>query len=281
MDYGDANVPQRSTSVDAQFQHHVAVGAHNDVIWGLEYNGTVSDIPPTAVFQVLPSHADRKMGAIFAEDEITLIPDRLRFIAGVRTSYDTATQFQIQPTGRLLWTPTGKLTTSAAVSRAVHAPSVRDTGFNATVAAVPWRDRCLPWCSSRATRACGRKSALSYEAGDRIQVSRSVSFDASAFYTVHQHLQGADTLAPYFVPPSATQIVHLVFPQMLTNIRYGASEGYDLSTNWNVNPRWRLTAGRNWQRIHTHAYPGIDASDTVTDGGTTPHDQYQFRSSID
>src|SRR5580704_7667403 len=37
MDYGDANVPQRATTVDVQFQHHVALGERNDLIWGLEY----------------------------------------------------------------------------------------------------------------------------------------------------------------------------------------------------------------------------------------------------
>ena len=55
MDYGDANVPQRATTVDVQFQHHVALGERNDLIWGLEYKGAVVEIAPTPDFLVTPS----------------------------------------------------------------------------------------------------------------------------------------------------------------------------------------------------------------------------------
>ncbi len=281
MDYGDANVPQRATTVDVQFQHHVALGERNDLIWGLEYKGAVVEIAPTPDFLVTPQHSDRKLGAIFAEDDIALVPGKLHFIAGVRTSYDNAVRLQVQPTGRLLWTPHRNFTTWAAVSRAVHTPSVLERGLYATVAAIPLEGPLFGLVQQFSNPVARPESALSYEAGQRIQVSRTISLDASAFYTIHQHLLGVETLAPYFVPPSGADLAHLVLPSILTNVRYGASEGYELSATWNVNSRWRLAAGSDWLRIHTHAYPGVNATDTVTDGGTSPHYQYQFRSSLD
>jgi iron complex outermembrane receptor protein len=83
------------------------------------------------------------------------------------------------------------------------------------------------------------------------------------------------------MPPSGVDLAHLVIPLLQANIRYGASEGYELSSTWSVNSRWRLTGGSDWLRIHTHDYPGVAASDTVTDGGTSPHTQYVVRSSLD
>jgi iron complex outermembrane receptor protein len=281
MDYGDANVPQRSTTVDAQFQNHLLLGERNDLIWGLEYKGAAVDIPPTQNFQVLPAHSDRELGAIFAEDEITLVAEKLHFIAGLRTSYETAARLQIQPTGRLLWTPNQYLTTWAAVSRAVHTPSVVDRSLNATIAAIPLQPPLFGLLQIVNDSDLRPESALSYEAGQRIQASRTLSFDASAFYTVYQHLMGQESLAPYFVPPSGADLAHLVFPILQTNVRYGASEGYELSATWSVNTRWRLTAGSDWLSIHTHAYPGVNATDTVTDGGTSPRYQYELRSSMD
>jgi iron complex outermembrane recepter protein len=281
MDYGDANVPQRATTVDVQFQHHLALGDRNDVIWGLEYKGAAVDIEPTRVFEVLPEHSDRKLGALFAEDDITLVPGKLHFIAGVRTSYDTASRLQVQPTGRLLWSPNRNLTSWAAVSRAVHTPSVVERGIDATLAAVPLAPPVFALVQLASNPDARPESALSYEAGQRIQVSRALSFDLSAFYTIYQHLLGTETLAPYFVPPSGADLAHLVFPSLQTNVRYGASEGYELSATWSVNSRWRLTGGSDWLRIHTHAYPGVNASDAVTDGGTSPHYQYEFRSNLD
>jgi iron complex outermembrane receptor protein len=125
------------------------------------------------------------------------------------------------------------------------------------------------------------ESALSYEAGQRVQVSRAISLDLSGFYTIYQHLMGQQSLPAYFVPPSGVDLAHMVFPLLQTNVRQGASEGYEMSATWSVNSRWRLTAGSDWLRVHTRAYPGVDATDTVTDGGTSPHDQYLMRSSLD
>ena len=281
MDYGDAYVPQRATTIAAEFQNHVLLGERNDLIWGLEYKGAVVDIPPTEDYQVVPVHSDRKLGAIFAEDDFALVPDRLHFIVGVRTSYDTASHLQVQPTGRMLWTPRHNLTSWASVSRAVHTPSVVELGFAATLAAVPLQPPLFGLVQMTSDAAARPESALSYEAGQRVQVSRTLSFDASAFYTVHQHLLGQESFAPYFVPPNGADMAHLVFPILQTNVRYGASEGYELSATWSANARWRWTAGSDWLRVHTHAYPGVNATDTVTDGGTSPHVQYQVRSSLD
>jgi iron complex outermembrane receptor protein len=281
MDYGDANVPQRTTTVDAQFQHHIALGDRNDLIWGVEYKGAVADIAPTPVFEVLPAHLDRKLGALFAEDDITLVPDKLHFIAGVRTSYDTASRLQIQPTGRLLWSPHRNLTTWTAVSRAVHTPSMIERGFAATFAAIPLQGPLFALLQLTSDPDDRPESALSYEAGQRVQVSRAVSFDGSAFYTIHQHLLGQESLTPYFVPPAGADLAHMVFPLFETNVRHGASEGYELSATWSVNSRWRLSGGSDRLRVHTRAYPGMDATDTTTDGGTSPHNQYIVRSNVD
>jgi len=281
MDYGDGNVPEHVSTVDAEFQEHTRLGDRNDLIWGLEYKGAIANLPPTVDFKVLPEHTARNLTAIFGQDEFTLMPGKLRFIAGARISHENGTGVQIEPTGRLLWTPKTYLTSWAAVSRAVHTPSVTDSGLSATFAAVPLQPPMFALVQVASNPNSVPESALSYEAGERVEVSHSLSFDVSAFYTIHKHMLGSETLAPYFVPASGADLAHLVFAQYDTNVRYGASEGYELSATWSVNSRWRLTGGSDWLRIHTHAYPGVDASDTVTDGGTSPHYQYLARSSVD
>lgn len=215
------------------------------------------------------------------KDDLSLVPGKLHFIAGARNSYETAARLQIQPTGRLLWTPTSNLTTWAAVSRAVHTPSVTKRSLDATLADVPLAPPMfglVKLVSNSDTRA---EVALSYEAGQRIQITHKISLDASAFYTVDQRLIGFDSLTPYFVPAGGSQMAHTVFPELQTNVRDGASEGYELSVTASVNSRWRLTAGSEWLRIHTHAYTGTLTSDMVTDGGTSPHDQHELRSAMD
>jgi outer membrane receptor protein involved in Fe transport len=163
----------------------------------------------------------------------------------------------------------------------VRTPSVTDRGLDATFAAVPLEAPLFALVQMVSNPDTRPESALSYEAGQRVELSRTISFDASAFYTVYQHLIGTETLSPYFVSASGVQLAHMVFPELDTNVRYGASEGYELSATWSVMQRWRLTAGSDWLRIHTHAYPGVNATDTVTDGETSPHYQYMVRSNMD
>jgi iron complex outermembrane receptor protein len=281
MDYGDSNVPQRATTLDVQFQNHLLLGDRHDVIWGVEYKGEVADISATPAFYVAPEHSTRKLAALFGEDDVTLVADKLHFVAGVRGSYNTASRLQIQPTGRLLWTPNRNLTTWAAVSRAVHTPSVTDRGLAATFAAIPLQPPLFGLVQLVSNPDTRPESALSYEAGQRIQISKTLALDASAFFSVHQHMLGGATLPPYFVPANGPDLAHMVFMQLDTNIRYGTSEGYEMSATWSVNPHWRLIGGSDWVRIHTHAYSGVNPADTVTDGGTTPHYQYQVRSNMD
>ena len=59
----------------------------------------------------------------FAQDEISLVPDRLEFILGCKLEQNSFTNFQYQPTARLLWTPDRKQTFWGAVSRAVRTPA--------------------------------------------------------------------------------------------------------------------------------------------------------------
>jgi iron complex outermembrane receptor protein len=280
MNYGGAYAPQREGSVDVQFQHHVFLGNRNDVVWGLEFRQATAYITATPNFYVLPAHSERDLASVFAEDQIALVPGKLQFIIGVRAGYEKEFHVQVQPTGRLLWTPTSRMATWVAVSRAIHTPSVFERGFGATLAAIPLEAPLFGLVQITSNPNSRPESALSYEAGQRIQIHRQLSLDASAFYTVYQHLLGQQNTASYFVPESGTQLAHVVIPILDSNVRHGTSEGIDLSATRSANSRWKLTGGYSWLRIHALAYPGVASSGEVTNGGTSPQHQYQVRSNL-
>src|SRR5690606_20341606 len=65
----------------------------------------------------------------FLQDEITLIPDRLRFIIGSKVEHNDYTGWEIQPSARLLFTPTSNQTFWASASRATGTPArIQESG---------------------------------------------------------------------------------------------------------------------------------------------------------
>ena len=77
------------------------------------------------------------LAAVFAQDQLTLLRDKLELIVGAQLSHGGFAGFQIQPTARLLWTPTAKLSSWVAISRAVRTPSIYERFFEGIATAEP------------------------------------------------------------------------------------------------------------------------------------------------
>jgi outer membrane receptor for ferrienterochelin and colicin len=63
------------------------------------------------------------LASAFVQDEMTLLPDQLRLIAGARLEYNNFTGFEPQPNLRMVGTPTPNQSVSSALSYAVRTPS--------------------------------------------------------------------------------------------------------------------------------------------------------------
>jgi len=121
----------------------------------------------------------------------------------------------------------------------------------------------------------------SYEVGQRIEIAKSVSLDASAFMSFYQRLETGINPPIEFVPPSAAGPAHLLSTILYTNSRYGQAEGVELSAIWTASKRWKWMGGYSWLRIHSHAYPGeIDQQQAYAEVYSPEH-QFQARSYFD
>jgi iron complex outermembrane receptor protein len=287
-DHSTRNDPQANisfTTFDYGVQQHLRAGRRHDFIYGLSYRETSDHTTPTPVLSTNPLHDSRAEVALFAEDEIALIPDKLHFIVGAQESHTENLGFAIQPTGRLLWSPTGNLSSWVAVSRAVRLPSVVETGLSLYEAAitVPSGATLIPSFTAVphviGNPAERSETVLAYEAGQRVQASKRISFDLSTFYNVYQHLSSYSTGAPLF--QYASGIPYLEIPITAGNQRHGESYGTELAITWNTTSRWRLTGGYDWLRVETRSYPGDVSTDQLRTSSATPHHQWQLRSNFD
>jgi iron complex outermembrane recepter protein len=282
------NDPQATASFntfDAGFQEHMRAGSRHDVIYGVTLRDVTLQTTPTPALQFTPTNDRHYEIALFVQDEIALVPNKLSFIAGVQASEIESLGYAIQPTGRLLWTPSANLSTWIAVSRANRTPSLYDRGLNYYEAPVtipsgsPYIPSFLGIVNVMGNPTNRSETVLAYEAGQRVQANKKISFDVSTFYNVYQHLVSATQGAPVLSFASGTP--YLAIPVYTGNERHGESYGAELATTWNVISRWRLTGGYNWLRVETQSYAGDISVDETRTSSATPHHQWQVRSNFD
>ena len=108
---------------DLDFQNRFALGERNEVIWGGGYRFISDRFDGKEGNFVSPRDHGTVIANTFIQDDLTLIPHVLHAYAGTKLEYNTYTDFELQPQGRLLWTPDDKNTFWGSVARAARTPT--------------------------------------------------------------------------------------------------------------------------------------------------------------
>ena len=215
----------------------------------MEYRFSTDEFNSTPIVVWTPASRDLNLFSAFLQDEITLIPDRLRLTIGSKFEHNDFTGFEIQPSGRLLWTPATNQSIWASVSRAVSTPGRVQT--QARVNTIPFQPS--PFGPVILPALLGNQDLLSekliaYELGYRIEPTRNLSFDVTAFYNFYDDLQAPIAGPPGFEATPAPP--HVLIPLTWQNALSGQGYGTELSVQWKPLEDWRLIASYSWLQMH-------------------------------
>jgi iron complex outermembrane receptor protein len=265
--------------LDIDFQHRFPIGERHDLIYGLSYRYTTDDIRNSFQIAFDPSaRADHQVG-FFVQDDVTLVEDRLHCIFGSKFEYNDYTGFEMQPSGRLLWTPSERQTVWGAISRAVRIPSRADENIQVPLNVIPPAGGLpvpvVPTFFGSPTLPS--EEVIAYEAGYRISPTDKLQFDLAGFYNDYDHLRSAD---PQAVPvPRLAPLPHLVLPVVFGNRLQGETYGVELAASWQAAEFWKLQAGYTWLQVQLHEDGGNRADEAAE--LDTPHNQFNLRSYLD
>jgi iron complex outermembrane receptor protein len=81
---------------DLDFQHHLAVGSRQDIVWGFEYRHTADDILPGSAISFSPASRSGNLSSVFIQDEFKLA-DSLSLTLGSKLEHNTYTGFEVEP----------------------------------------------------------------------------------------------------------------------------------------------------------------------------------------
>jgi len=249
----------RLDTYDVDFEHHLAIGFHNQLIWGLGYRFTHDVVDNSRPLAFYPSHLDHSLVSAFVQDEIAL-QKNLFLTLGTKVEHNDYTGYEFEPTARLRWILAPTQMVWGAVSRAVRMPSRVD------------RDLSQP--SEYPVILAGSsdfesETLIAYELGYRFDVSSKFTASISAFYNDYDHLRSLD-----FTPVT-------IIPLFFANDLEGETHGLEISATYQATSWWRLRAGMNVLKEQLHVRPGgVDLNHALNETADPEH-QISIHSSFD
>jgi iron complex outermembrane receptor protein len=220
-DFGNGFTEGLST-YDLDWQHRFPLGGRHEIIWGAGARLMDHKTENLELFRFDPGHKTLQLYSGFVQDAITLVPDRLRLTLGVKAEHHTYVGFELQPSGRLAWTPSATQLFWAAGSRAVRTPSRIDRDFAVLIA---------PGLVFLQGGPFESEQLLAWELGWRTQPSERIMLSVSTFYNTYRDLRSAE--------PTPV----LTLPITIGNGVEGDAWGAEFAAQYQVSPRWRLRAG--------------------------------------
>ena len=275
----DPQNPETRDTLDFDFQHHIALGGRQDVVWGLGYRYTTDLILGSLTVFENPASSAHQIFDGFFQDEIALVPNRLYLTGGMKLEHNDYTGFEVMPSVRLAWAPSAHHTLWLAISRAVRAPSRYDTNLVLNIGNVGTSG------SVDLLRLYGNpqfqdERLLAYEMGYRTALGNHVSIDLAAYFDDYDNLQTTEPAASFSEPTPLP--AHVVSPLIYENLMNGEVHGLEVAANVKVTDRWTFSPGYAFERIYMHTDP--TSADTQTAPfveGAAPHHSAQLRSRFD
>ncbi|MDB6032669.1 MAG: ligand-gated TonB-dependent outer rane channel [Verrucomicrobiales bacterium] len=254
---------ERRDTVDLDFQHHIQFGERHDVVWGVGYRVHLDKVDTNLAIALSPPQRHDQIVSSFLQDEITLVPEKLRFTIGSKFEDNEYTGFEVQPNARLSWTPNNRQTFWGAVSRAVRTPARVESDIRFT------QQTPFGLANISGNPAFQSEKMIAYELGHRAQFFKHFSIDIATFYNDYDDLRTIEPVGGN--------------PLLLTggnNLR-GETYGIEIGPTWRICEWWRLSGAYSFLEIQLHRKTGSLDPNAERDEGRSPQQQFTLRSSWD
>ncbi|NIP99105.1 MAG: TonB-dependent receptor, partial [Nitrospinaceae bacterium] len=252
---------------DLDIQHRLPIGERHDLVWGVDGRLMTDELKGSFALSFNPLSDTNYFVNGFIQDQITLIPDQIKFTVGTKLGYNSFSGWEVQPSGRLLWTPNDRHSLWASASRAVRTPSrFEDSSilnFNTAPGPVTFQVNGNPDLKS--------ENLLAYELGYRVKATDKLFLDIATFFNVYNDLLTSEPVSVF--PP--------VISSQSQNLMKGESWGVEAAATWDAFDFWRIKAAFSWFELDLFLEPGSQSFRSTLRNGNSPQFQANLRSRLD
>jgi iron complex outermembrane receptor protein len=249
-------------------------------MWGTNVRYIQSKAKNTADISFNPESHSYANFSVFVQDDIALIPERLRLTLGSKLEKPHFGGTELQPNARLLWTPNGSNSVWLAASRASRTPSRGETESRVALGVVPpfTATNPSPWpmqLMSIPDDDLQAEVLTAYELGYRTLLTSRLSLDIALFNNHYSNLSQWTVGSPVL---SMTPSPYLTVPFTYTNVTTATkTRGIEVVADWRPFDWLRLEGSYTYLRVTS---PPPDGVNTYV-AGTSPNHQYSLRWMMD
>lgn len=271
-----SNFGEDRDTLDVDFLHRFWLGERNQISWGAG-----ARVSPSSITQTVPTIYWNPMkqtdwiATAYLQDDIKLIPNRLSVMLGSKFDWNNYTQYEDQPSIRLLFTPTATTTFWASVSKAMRVPDRVDRDLHVDVYVAPLFGEITGNSSIHAERL------VAYEAGARTLLGPRVYLDVTAFHNQYHNIIAQSGAKIGLAPTPPFPPGHLLVLFNYLNGIAGDTDGAEIAPEWQAARWWKLRAGYSYLHVDLKDQPGFTDKLTVTTlHGSSPNSQAFLQSQI-
>jgi iron complex outermembrane receptor protein len=264
------DVDQQTFDID--FQHTLPMAERHSLIWGWGYRRVHDQLQSAPLLaEFAPPSRSIDQFSYFVQDEIELVDDAWYLTVGSKFEHNEYTQFEVQPTVRLLWTPSERYSVWGSISRAVRVPTRAERDISALlsppVGALPNPfppPALIPaYAQFLGSRDMESEDLLSFEIGMRGQPAEWLSWDFAMFFHDYDDLRSlpiGSVIQPGFP---------ILLPAVMDNGKQAKTYGFEWWSRIELCDWWWVFGGYSFL---------VTNGDTRYDGGD-PRNQIYLQSS--
>lgn len=263
---------ERST-LDLEFQHRLPLGSNQDFTWGLGYRRSWDDIRSSSTLVMTPSERTLDLFSLFAQDEISLVPNSLRLTLGARLEHNDFTGYEFQPNARLHWRIDPNRSAWVALSRAVRTPSRAESDIALDIQTLSPADPSNPFGMPLRQVLYGNsqydaETLDALDLGYRAQINSQLTLETALYTYRYKDLIGPNLGTPDF----SAAPDYVLLPLLGANNGHARLHGLEIALDWQPSPGWRVQPTYSYAQARTTGGQG--------DGGLPLH-QFSLRLGVD
>lgn len=274
----DGILRQSRDTIDFDVQQNCRLNSTHDLTYGLGYRTSKDDLWSNEIVQFDQNSESNSLANAFVQDEVSILPHKLRLTLGTKVEHNSFNGYEIQPDARLLWEPTKRQTIWTAVSRAARTPSRFERTFRYYDINYANADGYPVMEVVTGNPDLDAEILNAYQIGYRVQPSKRFSMDVTGYYNKYDRFISYEKGEAYLVD---SPVPHVIQPLIVHNNMNARTYGLEVSANYRPTDNWRLSAG--YTNVNVALTPEGDGTDITYSNysGSVPRNQLNIRSLMD